>query len=160
VKRTPTIPKTLTIIALFLLASCGKKGDDGGTTPSGSAAAKLLAASPWTASKNEWRTTAGSWVAPPSFAHFPYYPGATATFFGSGAYSTGGGAAGTWQLSAGDNTLTLFLANGNSKTLTIAALTSGTLQFTETLNPDDNYTVGANGSSYTYYDMSRTTLAH
>jgi hypothetical protein len=144
---------------LAIVASCGKKSDNG-TTPSASAAAKLLAASPWTASKNEWRVKGGNWVAPPSFALFPYYPGITATFFSNGAYSTNGGVAGTWQLSDGDRTLTLFLSNGGSKTLTIGALTSGTLQFTETLNPDDNYTVGANGGSYTYYDMSRTTLAH
>ncbi|WP_290305770.1 hypothetical protein [Mucilaginibacter flavus] len=145
------------IAAVVLLAACGKKSDSG-SGPTLSAAAKLLTASPWNGSKNEWRTTAGAWVAPPSFATFPYYPGATVTFLSSGAYSTNGGAAGTWQLSSGDATLTIFLGTGSSRTLTIGTLTSATLQFTQALNPDDSYTVNANGSGYTHYDMSRTTL--
>jgi hypothetical protein len=110
-----------------------------------------------------WKTRDGRWVAPPSYAGFPYYPGQTVTYFDGGAYSVSpSGAAGTWLLSADGRTLTLFRSSGSSRTLAVSSLTSSTLQFYDTDNSKD-YTVENQGTpdvTYTYYDAERTTLSH
>jgi hypothetical protein len=156
-KRIHTIQKIPLILALALLAACGKKDD-----ASPKAQASLLTTSPWTSVKNEDRTTEGAWLSPAPYGNFQYYPGMTVTYFDNGAYSVSpGGQAGTWQLSNGGKTLTLFTSTGASRTLTISSLTSGTLVFSAPLDPKSNYTThnsGTPGETFTYYDTQRTTL--
>jgi hypothetical protein len=150
------------VSAALCAASC-KKGD--ATAQQGTPS--FLTSAPWKSPKSEWRTTGGTWMAPPSWASLNGGYPPTITFLENNTYVTtnangSSGASGTWQLSADRQQLILVNSNGSSMTATIATLTATTLQLSKPQDPTKNYTLEGSGTTakYTYYDTERTTFTH